>query len=92
MEGHKSPVYTDSSYVKFDVQDVKEAYLAAIPDLSLENTETKVYTSETRREMENKINELEKELAVKNDKVDLLFEEFEKFKRSVTWDDVRKEY
>ena len=92
MEGHKSPVYTDSSYVKFDVQDVKEAYLAAIPDLSLENTETKVYTSETRREMENKISELEKELAVKNDKVDLLFEEFEKFKRRVTWDDVRKDY
>ena len=92
MEGHKSPVYTDSSYVKFDVQDVKEAYLAAIPDLSLENTETKVYTSETRREMENKISELEKELAVKNDKVDLLFDEFEKFKKSVTWEDVRKEY
>lgn len=92
MEGHKSPVYTDSSYVKFDVQDVKEAYLAAIPDLSLENTETKVYTSETRREMENKISELEKELAVKNDKVDLLFEEFEKFKKSVTWEDVKKEY
>ena len=44
------------------------------------------------RLMESQNRELEKELAVKNDKVDLLFEEFEKFKRSVTWDDVKKEY
>lgn len=92
IEGHVSPMKTDPSYIKIDDNDVLEAYLAAIPDLSLENTETKVYTSETRREMENKISELEKELAVKNDKVDLLFEEFEKFKRRVTWDDVRKDY
>ena len=92
IEGHVSPMKTDPSYIKIDDNDVLEAYLAAIPDLSLENTETKVYTSDVRREMENKISELEKELAVKNDKVDLLFEEFEKFKRSVTWDDVRKEY
>ena len=92
LEGHVSPVATDSSYIKQDVDIVKEAYMVAIPDLSLENIETKVYTSEVRREMENKISELEKELAVKNDKVDLLFDEFEKIKRSVTWEDVKKEY
>ena len=59
MEGHVSPIATDSSYIKQDIEDVKEHYIAAIPDLSLENTETKVYTSEIRREMENKIKELE---------------------------------
>lgn len=92
MEGHKSPVYTDSSYVKFDVQDVKEAYMAAIPDLSLENTETKVYTSEVRREMENRIRELEQEVQVKDDKVELLFKEFAELKKNITWEDVKKEY
>ena len=43
--------------------------MAALPDLSLENTETKVYTSEVRREMENKINSLQKELDEKEKQV-----------------------
>ena len=59
MEGHTTPLKTDSSYIQISVEDVKEAYLLALPDLSLENIETKVYTSEVRREMEAKINELE---------------------------------
>lgn len=59
IEGHVSPVKTDSFYIKQDLDEVKEAYLAAIDDLSLENTETKVYTSEIRKEMESKIRELE---------------------------------
>lgn len=59
IEGHVSPMKTDPSYIKIDDNDVYEAYMAAIPDLSLENTETKVYTSDVRREMEEKINELE---------------------------------
>ena len=70
MEGHVSPVKTDSSYIKQDIEDVKEHYLAAIPDFSLENTQTKTYTSEIRREMEAKIKSLEqenKELKQKNE-------------------------
>ena len=59
MEGHVSPVSTDSSYIKQDISDVKEHYMAALEDLSLENTEAKVYTSEVRREMEAKIEALE---------------------------------
>ena len=59
MEGHTSPVSTDSSYVKHDIKDVKEAYMSAIEDLSLENAEAKVYTSEIRKEMEAKLVELE---------------------------------
>ena len=61
MEGHTTPLATDAAYVKHDTQDVKEAYMIAIPDLSLENTETKVYTSEVRREMETKLDYLDKE-------------------------------
>ena len=59
MEGHVSPIATDSSYIKQDIQNVKEAYLSALEDLSLENVEAKVYTSEVRKEMEAKIKELE---------------------------------
>lgn len=59
MEGHVSPVSTDSSYIKRDILDVKEHYLAAVDDFSLEKTEVKVYTSEVRKEMEAKIEELE---------------------------------
>lgn len=59
MEGHVSPIKTDSSYIKQDIEDVKEHYMAAIPDLSLENTDVKVYTSDVRREMEEKIANLE---------------------------------
>lgn len=69
MEGHVSPVSTDSSYIKHDIHEVKETYLAAIPDLSLENTDVKVYTSEARKEMESKINNLENELAEKEKQV-----------------------
>lgn len=69
MEGHVSPVSTDSSYIKHDIHEVKETYLAAIPDLSLENTDVKVYTSEARKEMENKISNLENELAEKEKQV-----------------------
>jgi len=69
MEGHVSPVATDSSYIKQEVQDVKEYYIAALEDLSLEKTEAKVYTSEVRREMETKINMLEKQIEEKDAEV-----------------------
>ena len=69
MEGHVSPVKTDSSYIKQDIEDVKEHYLSAIPDFSLENTQTKTYTSEIRREMEEKINMLEKQVQEKDAEV-----------------------
>ena len=61
LEGHTPPIRTDSSYIDIHIEDIKEAYLSAIPDLSLENTETKVYTSEVRREMEAKMEALGKE-------------------------------
>ena len=60
MEGHTTPLKTDPSYIQIGVEEVKEAYLLALPDLSLENVETKTYTSEVRREMEAKIQELER--------------------------------
>lgn len=75
MEGHVSPVQTDSSYIKQDVEDVKEYYMSALDDFSLEKTEVKVYTSEVRKEMESKIADLEtknRELESKLTKVDEL--------------------
>lgn len=75
MEGHVSPVATDSSYIKQNVSDVKEYYMAALDDFSLEKTEVKVYTSEIRKEMEAKIRSLEtknEELENKLDKINEL--------------------
>lgn len=61
MEGHVSPVSTDSSYIKQDIENVRETYMSAIDDFSLEKTKVKVYTSEVRKQMENRINNLEDE-------------------------------
>lgn len=61
MEGHVSPVKTDSSYIKQDIEDVKEHYISALDDFSLEKTEVKVYTSEVRKEMEARMETLESE-------------------------------
>ncbi len=80
--------------MKHDVKDVKEAYMAAIEDLSLENAEAKVYTSEIRKEMEAKINALEdknKELESKLDE----YNSFEERLRALeenrpTWDKIRE--
>ena len=69
MEGHVSPVSTDSSYIKQDINDVREAYIIAIPDLSLENVETKVFTSKIQKEMQKKIDTLENELKEKEAEV-----------------------
>lgn len=96
LEGHVSPVATDSSYIKKEYNEVKEAYLSAIPDLSLEHTETRTYTSEVRREMENKINELVKEneeLKQQNEReVKALWDEVNDIKRrNEIWENLKKE-
>ncbi len=75
MEGHVPPVKTDPSYIHIAIEDVKEVYLAALPDLSLENVEAKVYTSEIRKEMEIKLNELEN----KNKELESKLDEYSSF-------------
>lgn len=94
MEGHVSPVSTDSSYIKQDILDVKEHYLAAIDDFSLEHTEVKVYTSEVRKEMESKMNELIKENELlreeKNKEVEALWDEINDLKnREKVWENIK---
>lgn len=96
MEGHTTPLKTDPSYIQIGVEEVKEAYLSALPDLSLENVETKVYTSEVRREMEAKINALEKEnqdLKEKNEsEVSALWDEINNIKeRENIWKELKGE-
>ncbi|WP_305514442.1 hypothetical protein [Methanobrevibacter sp. V14] len=95
MEGHVAPVKTDPSYIQIGVDEVKEAYLSALPDLSLENIETKVYTSEVRREMEAKIDSLEKENeALKQEKdmeVNALWDEINNIRaRQNAWDELKE--
>lgn len=95
MEGHTPPVKTDPSYIQIEVDEVKEAYLLAMPDLSLENIETKVYTSEVRRETEAKIKALEKEnelLKQENEQANNeLWEEINNMKaRQEAWEQIKK--
>ena len=94
MEGHMSPVKTDSSYIQIDIDEVKEVYMYALPDLSLENTETKTYTSEVRREMEAKISELEaknKQLESEVSEISSIWDELEDVKRRQdVWEQLKK--
>lgn len=95
LEGHVSPVATDSSYIKKDFDEIKEAYMAALDDLTLEKTETKVYTSEVRREMESKIESLEREnesLKQKNESaVNALWKELDDMKaRQNAWEEIKR--
>lgn len=94
LEGHTPPIPTDPSYVKHDIQEVKDAYMAAIPDLSLENTDVKVYTSDVRRETEAKIKALEKEnealKAEKDKEVTALWDEINNIKqREDIWKELK---
>lgn len=88
MEGHTSPVKTDPSYIKIEAEEVKEVYMVALPDLSLENIETKTYTSEIRREMEADMAALKKENeSLKND----LWNEINSLKaRQEAWEEIKK--
>lgn len=95
MEGHAPPVATDSSYIDIPLDEIKEAYLSAIPDFSLENTETRTYTSDVRREMEEKMNALEEEnraLRKEKDKeVQALWNELNNMKkRQNIWEDMKQ--
>ena len=94
MEGHVSPVSTDSSYIKQDIFDVKEHYMAAIDDFSLEKTEVKVYTSEVRKEMEAKMRELEeknKQLEAEVSEIGNIWKELDDMKRRQDiWEEIKR--
>lgn len=90
LEGHIPPIATDPFYVKHDVQEVKEAYMAAIPDLSLENTDVKVYTSEVRRETEAKIHSLENAVKEKEDEVQNMKDRMDYIEKKISEMDSRE--
>ena len=95
MEGHTSPIRTDVHYIKKEADEVKEVYLIAYPDLSIENSETRVYTSDIRKEMESKIETLEKEnlkLKQQNENaVNALWDEINNMKaRDNLWENIKK--
>lgn len=94
MEGHVSPVRTDSSYIKQDIEDVKEHYMAAIDDFSLEKTEVKVYTSEVRKEMEAKMRELEeknRKLEAEVSEIGNIWKELDDMKRRQDiWEEIKR--
>ena len=60
MEGHKAPLVTDSHYINNDYlkETIKEEYMRCIPDLSFENVEVRFLTSEERKSLQQKIDEI----------------------------------
>lgn len=89
MEGHTPPIKTDSSYVDIDVQEIKEAYMAAIPDLSLENVDVKLYTSDVRRETEAKIHSLENTVKEKEAEVQIMKDRMDTIEKKISEMDSR---
>lgn len=70
MEGHRAPIATDSHYVNNDFlkESIKEEYMRCIPDLSFGNVEVRFLTSEERRSLEEKIEDLtEENMRMKHD-------------------------
>lgn len=96
LEGHTPPIATDPSYVEHDIEDVKETYLLALPDLSLENIETKTYTLKVRQEMEDKIKKLEeknKKLESEVSEIDSIKDRLKALEKSKpSWDEIKKYY
>ena len=94
MEGHSTPLRTDGSYIKIDVNEVKEVYMSAIDDLSLENTEVKVYTSEIRKEMEAKMRVLEEKnqkLEAEVSEIGNIWKELDDMKRRQDiWEEIKR--
>lgn len=94
MEGHVSPVSTDSSYIKQDIQNVKEVYMSAIDDFSLDKTEVKVYTSEVRKEMEAKMRALEeknRQLEAEVSEIGNIWKELDDMKRRQDiWEEIKR--
>lgn len=89
MEGHTSPLKTDDSYIKINVDEIKEAYMAAIPDLSLENVDVKLYTSDVRRETEAKIHSLENTVKEKEAEVQIMKDRMDTIEKKISEMDSR---
>lgn len=94
LEGHTAPLQTDTRYIKLGFDDIHEAYLSVIPDLSLENTEVKVYTSEIRKEMESKMRELEEKnqkLEAEVSEIGNIWKELDDMKRRQDiWEEIKR--
>ena len=89
----KSMNSVDEAYFFNTDESLKTEYVKHLHAVTMSKEVEKITVKSPEvRLIESQNRELEKELAIKNDKVDLLFEEFEKFKKSITWEDVKKEY
>lgn len=60
MEGHTLPVSTDKSYVQLDKELIKSEYFKIIPELSFNNTDVKVLTSDKIKYYEDELNKQKK--------------------------------
>ena len=83
LEGHRSPIRTDKSYIKKDKDELKEAYLKALEDLTIEKINPKLLTNKQVTELEGKINKLEQETEEKDQYIKQLEQEIATIKEDV---------
>ena len=74
MEGHRSIINTDTSYVRISRETIINEYLRFIPSLSFEPTTVNVLTDKRILEYENKLKEQQERLDTLEDFVDKLKE------------------
>lgn len=70
LEGHRSKVITDKSYVKISKDDVEKVYNKALADLSIAPTEAKIITDSEAEELREEVKSLNRKLAEKDKKIE----------------------
>ena len=80
LEGHRSKVTTDKSYVKISKDDVEKVYNKALADLSIAPTEAKIITDSEAEELREEVKSLNRKLREKDKKIEVLEKQYKEQK------------
>ena len=72
LEGHRSKISTDKSYVKISKDDVEKVYNKALADLSIAPTEAKIITDSEAEELREEVKSLNRKLEEKDKEIEVL--------------------
>lgn len=84
LEGHKSKISTDKSYIKISKDDVEKVYNKAMADLSIAPIEAKILTDSEAEELREEVKSLNRKLAEKDKETQKYKDEITRLKASST--------
>ena len=84
LEGHKSKISTDKSYIKISKDDVEKVYNKAMADLSIAPIEAKILTDSEAEELREEVKSLNRKLAEKDNETQKYKDEIARLKASST--------